>query len=46
MLSAQGVSFILVQVAGESAMREIEKKIEALSEGHLPSCSLEGFSKT
>ena len=38
--------FPLVQVAGESAMREIEQKIEALSEGHLSSCSLEGFSKT
>lgn len=35
-----------VQVAGESAMREIEQKIEALSEGNLPECVLEGFEKT
>ena len=35
-----------VQVAGESAMREIEEKMETLSEGHLPPCSLEGFEKT
>lgn len=27
-------------------MREIEQKIEALSEGNLPPCSLEGFEKT
>lgn len=35
-----------VQVAGESAMREIEQKIEALSEGSLSECVLEGFKKT
>lgn len=34
------------QVAGELAMQEIQQKIDALSEGQLAECTLEGFEKT
>ena len=35
-----------VQAAGELAMQEIQTRIDALSEGQIPECRLEGFLKT
>ena len=35
-----------VQVAGEAAILDIQKKLDALSEGNLPESVLEGFEKT